>query len=45
MLLGKLAGRVLPVSITKEQVEKSPSINTDKPMSRQTESDYLGHYG
>lgn len=38
-------GRVLPVSITKEQVKNSPDIDTDKPVSRQHEMQYLGYYG
>jgi hypothetical protein len=38
-------GRVLPVSITKEQVKHSPDIDTDKPVSRQHEMQYLGYYG
>jgi hypothetical protein len=37
--------RVLPVSITKEQVKNSPEIDTDKPVSRQHEMQYLGYYG
>jgi len=37
--------KVLPVSITKEQVKNSPSIDTDKPVSRQHEIRYLGYYG
>jgi len=39
------AERVLPVSITMEQVKNSPDIDTDKPVSRQHEMQYLGHYG
>ncbi len=39
------AGKVLPVTITKEQVTNSPGIDTDKPISRQYESSYLGYYG
>jgi len=39
------AERVLPVSITKEQVKNSPDIDTDKPISRQHELRYLGYYG
>lgn len=35
----------LPVMITKEQVKNSPNINTDQPVSRQHEIDYLGYYG
>ena len=37
--------QVLPVSITREQVGNSPDIDTDKPVSRQHEMDYLGYYG
>jgi hypothetical protein len=37
--------KVLPVSITKEQVKNSPDIDTQKPVSRQHEVRYLGHYG
>ena len=39
------AERSLPVSITKDQVRKSPDIDTDKPVSRQYEIDYFGYYG
>ena len=35
---------VLPVTITKEQVKNSPELDTDKPISRQYESNYLGYY-
>jgi hypothetical protein len=37
--------RTLPVSLSKEQVENSPDIDTDKPVSRQHEIDYMGYYG
>jgi uncharacterized protein YrrD len=37
--------KVLPVSITREQVKNSPDIDTDKPVSRQHELDYLDYYG
>ena len=37
--------KTLVVSITKEQVEGSPDIDTDKPVSRQHESSFLGFYG
>ena len=37
--------KVLPVSITKEQVKNSPDIDTQKPVSRQHEITYLGYYG
>ena len=38
-------GKILPVSITKEQVRNSPDIDTDRPISRQHEVGYLGYYG
>jgi hypothetical protein len=38
-------GKTLPVSITQAQVSKSPDIDTDKPVSRQNEEQYLGYYG
>jgi hypothetical protein len=37
--------KILPVSLTKEQVKNSPDIDTDKPVSRQQEMGYLGYYG
>ena len=37
--------RLLPVSITKEQVKNSPDIDTEKPVSRQHEIRHLGYYG
>jgi hypothetical protein len=39
------AGRVFPVSISKEQIKNSPSIDTQKPVSRQHEIRYLEYYG
>ena len=38
-------GMSLPVSLTKAQIEKSPDIDTRKPVSRQHEADSLGYYG
>jgi hypothetical protein len=35
----------LSLSITKEQVSHSPDIDTDKPVSRQNEMEYMGYYG
>ncbi len=35
----------LPVSLTQEQVRRSPDIDTDKPVSRQHEEALLDHYG
>jgi uncharacterized protein YrrD len=37
--------KILPVKITKQQVKDSPDIDTDKPVSRQHEMNYLGYYG
>jgi hypothetical protein len=37
--------RVLPVAVTKAQVRASPDIDTQKPVSRQHEMEYLGYYG
>jgi hypothetical protein len=37
--------KVLPVSITREQVKGSPDVDTDKPVSRQHEMEYFGYYG
>jgi hypothetical protein len=37
--------RILPVSITKEQVKESPDIDTEKPVSRQHELRYVAYYG
>ncbi len=37
--------KMLNVSITKEQVKNSPDIDTEKPVSRQYEVEYLGYYG
>ena len=36
--------RVLPTSVTRDQVRNSPNIDTDKPVSRQHESHYLAYY-
>ncbi|MEO8544562.1 MAG: PRC-barrel domain-containing protein [Burkholderiaceae bacterium] len=38
------AKKLLPVSITKDQVRKSPDIDTDQPVSRQHEQTYSGYY-
>ena len=45
--LGKvdLSRERLNVALTKKQVEESPSIDTDKPVSRQHEVSYLDYYG
>jgi hypothetical protein len=38
-------GRQLPVKLTKSQVEGSPDIDTQKPVSRQHEAHYSSYYG
>jgi sporulation protein YlmC with PRC-barrel domain len=35
----------LRVALTKKQIENSPKINTNKPVSRQHESAYMDYYG
>ncbi len=35
----------LSVSLTKEQVRNSPNIDTEQPVSRQNETQFLGYYG
>lgn len=39
------AGQTVPVTVSKERVKNSPSIESDKPISRQYEKSYLGYYG
>ena len=39
-----LSGERFNVTLTKKQVEESPSIDTDKPVSRQHEASYLDYY-
>ena len=36
---------VIAVNLTREQIKDSPSLNSDKPVSRQFELDYHGYYG
>ena len=45
--LGRLVpkGKVMLVNLTREQIEKSPSIDEHKPVSRQHEEEYHRHYG
>jgi sporulation protein YlmC with PRC-barrel domain len=45
--LGRLdqAGNILRVSLTRKQIEDSPSIETHKPVSRQHEEEYYRYYG
>ena len=35
----------LVINLTKKQIEDSPSLNSDKPVSRQFEESYYGYYG
>jgi hypothetical protein len=35
----------IEIKLTKKQIEDSPSLNSDKPVSRQFEEDYYGYYG
>ncbi len=35
----------IDINLTKDQLEHSPSLNSDKPVSRQFEEDYHGYYG
>jgi sporulation protein YlmC with PRC-barrel domain len=43
--LANWAEKLLPVSISKEQVKNSPDIKTEKPVSRQQEIELLEYYG
>jgi PRC-barrel domain len=37
--------KCIAASLTKAQVEKSPDIDTDKPVDRQHETNFFGYYG
>ena len=39
------AGKLLPVKLTRKQIEDSPSIEAHKPVSRQYEEEYYRYYG
>ena len=39
------AERVLPVDLTKKQIEESPSLDSDQPVSRQYEMKFYDYYG
>ncbi|MFP4215449.1 MAG: PRC-barrel domain containing protein [Phycisphaerae bacterium] len=34
----------IPVSLTREQIESSPPIHADRPVSREREAEMIGHY-
>ncbi|MEO8399623.1 MAG: PRC-barrel domain containing protein [Ignavibacteriaceae bacterium] len=36
---------IFPINLTKEQIEKSPNVENDKPVSRQHEIDLVEYYG
>ena len=38
-------GKVLPVNLTRRQIEESPAIGAHKPVSRQYEEEYYRYYG
>jgi hypothetical protein len=40
-----LGEEVLPVNLTREQVEKSPGLDLDQPISRQFEAELTDYYG
>ncbi len=44
LIKGAWQNGLFPVSLTKEQVVDSPEIDTDKPVSRQQETELYGHY-
>lgn len=35
----------IAINLTKKQIEDSPSLDSDKPVSQQFEEEYYGHYG
>jgi uncharacterized protein YrrD len=37
--------RSISIDLTKKQIEDSPSVDSDKPVSRQYEESYYGYYG
>lgn len=37
--------KIFPVDLTKQQIEESPNINTQEPVSRQHETQLAGYYG
>jgi len=39
------AGKILPLNLTRKQIENSPSIESHKPVSRQYEEEYYRYYG
>lgn len=37
--------KIIPVDLTRAQIEKSPALASDRPVSRQYEGDYYSYYG
>ncbi len=37
--------KILPINLTKQQIKDSPSLDTNKPVSRQYERSYFAYYG
>ena len=37
--------KTIEISLTREQIENSPPLDSDKPVSRQFEDDYYAHFG
>jgi hypothetical protein len=37
--------KILPASISRDQIKRSPDVDTERPVSRQKEMGYLGYYG
>ena len=37
--------RVLPANLTRQQIENSPSVDSQRPVSRQFEAEYHRYYG
>lgn len=35
----------ITINLTKQQIERSPALSSDKPVSQQFETDYYGYYG
>jgi hypothetical protein len=38
-------GQNIAINLTKKQIEDSPTLDSDKPVSRQFEAIYYGYYG
>jgi len=45
LILIAISAIVLPVDLTKKQIEDSPALASHEPVSRQYETQYYGYYG